>query len=99
MEAVSVEVIKIKSKATPARSTFNASSLVIPGQPITAEQGYLRGHGTYFQETENGSELVASLAGQIERVNKLISVKPVSSRCRYFHASVSCSPYSMQICW
>lgn len=80
MEVVSTEVIKVKSKGFQNRSTISASSLVIPGQPITAEQGYLRGHGTYFQETENGSELVASLAGQIERVNKLISVKPVSSR-------------------
>lgn len=80
MEVVSSEVIKIRPRVSQKRENMSSSSLVIPGQPITAEQGFLRGHGTYFVEGEGGSELVASLAGQIERVNKLISVKPVSSR-------------------
>lgn len=83
MEALSADISKVKpKKKEQQRSKFNASSLVVPGQPITAEQGYLRGHGTYFQETESGTELIASLAGKIERVNKLISVRPVSSRSR-----------------
>ena len=34
------------------------------------------GHGTYV----SGEELVASLAGVVERVNKLVSVRPVRSR-------------------
>eukprot|EP01041_Mallomonas_annulata_P004700 gene4700-9317_t len=51
-------------------------SLVVPGQAITSEHGFLRGHGSYV----NGQELLASVAGNTERVNKLISVHPVKSR-------------------
>lgn len=45
-------------------------------------QGYLRGHGTYVEEGENGQppRLVACVAGVVERVNKLISVRPIKSR-------------------
>ena len=63
-------------------------ALVVPGQTICCEQGYLRGHGTYFehQDEDLGEEreehLVSSLAGVIERVNKLVSVRPLSSRYR-----------------
>ncbi len=49
---------------------------MVPGEGITSEQGYLRGHGTYIE----GEELIACVAGQMERVNKLISVKPLKSR-------------------
>ncbi|CAM9952959.1 unnamed protein product [Ascophyllum nodosum] len=45
-------------------------------------QGYLRGHGTYVEEGEQGEppRLVACVAGVVERVNKLISVRPIKSR-------------------
>jgi len=62
------------------------SSFVVPGQLITEESGYLRGHGSYIASGEGGGgegggqTLVASLAGVIERVNKLISVRAVKSR-------------------
>lgn len=56
-------------------------SLVVPGSTITTEQGFLRGHGSFVDEKEDGVlQLVSSVAGQIERVNKLISVKPIKSR-------------------
>jgi exosome complex component RRP4 len=60
------------------------SGLCLPGQPITGEPGYLRGHGSYIVDDNSGEEggrvLYASVAGQIERVNKLISVRPLQSR-------------------
>eukprot|EP00742_Colponemidia_sp_Colp-10_P003578 GILJ01003810.1.p1 GENE.GILJ01003810.1~~GILJ01003810.1.p1 ORF type:complete len:315 (-),score=39.81 GILJ01003810.1:59-958(-) len=49
---------------------------VAPGDIITSDIGYMRGHGTY---EENG-KLLASVAGIVERVNKLISVRPLKSR-------------------
>lgn len=61
-------------------------TLVTPGQVITTEAGFLRGHGTYVLDNENATSednrsiLVASVAGQIERVNKLVIVKPIKSR-------------------
>ena len=36
---------------------------------------FFRGHGTYVEE----SNVVSSVAGTIERVNKLISVRPLRS--------------------
>jgi len=49
---------------------------VVPGQLIQTETGYLRGHGTH----EIDNKLYASVSGIIERVNKLISVKPLRAR-------------------
>ena len=56
--------------------------ITVPGEPITTETGYLRGHGTYVVpgEEAGASELVSSVAGVVERVNKLISVRPLNSR-------------------
>jgi exosome complex component RRP4 len=61
-------------------STDIDACLVAPGQPITTEPGFLRGHGSFVEEITEGSQLVACVAGQIERVNKLITVKPLKSR-------------------
>jgi len=70
-------------------SAFNTMSLhlVLPGQVIATSSsdnendGFLRGHGTYVERDEdsNTDRLVASVAGRVERVNKLISVFPVAS--------------------
>lgn len=38
---------------------------------------HVRGHGTYVQD-EN---ILASVAGTLERVNKLVSVKPLRTKC------------------
>lgn len=50
--------------------------VVTPGSYICPEAGNLRGHGTYVQ---NGA-LYANVAGLVQRVNRLISVQPISSR-------------------
>lgn len=51
--------------------------VVTPGQVISTETGaFLRGHGTYM----SNNELVASVAGVVEKVNQLISVRPLASR-------------------
>ena len=55
------------------------SNLLVPGQPITTESGYLKGHGSYFSG-ESNNILTSCVAGTIERTNKLISVRPIQSR-------------------
>ena len=47
-----------------------------PGDVITKDAGFMRGHGTYMK---NGT-LYASVAGSIQRVNKLISVTPLKTK-------------------
>jgi exosome complex component RRP4 len=46
--------------------------VVTPGQVITKDGSFMRGHGTYIEN----EQLIASVAGKVERVNKLISVRP-----------------------
>jgi len=48
----------------------------VPGSTIAAEAGFLRGHGTYVAD----SNLCATVSGVVERVNKLISVRPLKAR-------------------
>ena len=40
------------------------------------QDGFLRGHGTYMME----GRLIATLCGVVERVNKLVYVRPLKSR-------------------
>nr|CAG4643344.1 EOG090X09DD [Ilyocryptus agilis] len=57
-------------------NTFEQKNLVTPGSVITKETGFMRGHGTYMQD----ECLYASVAGVVERVNQLISVRPLKTR-------------------
>jgi exosome complex component RRP4 len=56
---------------------MSARAVVIPGEEITREAGFLRGHGTVVAP---GGRLLATLAGTVERVNALVSVSALSSR-------------------
>jgi exosome complex component RRP4 len=49
------------------------------GDVITRDSGFMRGHGTFMSD----EVLHASVAGVVERVNKLISVTPLKTRYRY----------------
>ncbi|KAL2316315.1 Exosome complex component rrp4 [Schizosaccharomyces pombe] len=51
-------------------------NLVTPGQLVTDDPQFMRGHGTYFED----GGIYASVAGSVQRVNKLISVKPLRSK-------------------
>ena len=59
---------------------FGDSTFVVPGQFITSEKTYLRGHGSFIQDSSEGYQLLSCVAGQIERIDKLIAVKPVKFR-------------------
>ncbi|KAF9162335.1 exosome non-catalytic core subunit rrp4 [Actinomortierella ambigua] len=50
--------------------------VVTPGETITSDTQFMRGHGTYVEQ----EKLVSSVAGVVERVNKLISVKALNTR-------------------
>ncbi len=49
---------------------------LIAGDVITRDSGFMRGHGTFTAD----DVLHASVAGVVERVNKLISVTPLKTR-------------------
>lgn len=52
------------------------SKLTYPGESLTSSQAYMRGHGTYV----DNEEVIASVAGNIERVNKLVTVRAIRTR-------------------
>ncbi|KAJ7204756.1 exosome complex exonuclease rrp4 [Mycena pura] len=52
------------------------SKITLPGETITSSQAYMRGHGTYVEN----EEVIASVAGTIERVNKLVTVRAISTK-------------------
>lgn len=69
-----------------AEPNLNQYQIVTPGEPILVEPGFLRGHGTY-QSTASASStrsddviLRSSVSGVVERVNKLVTVKPFKAR-------------------
>ncbi|XP_025991776.2 uncharacterized protein LOC105198315 [Solenopsis invicta] len=51
--------------------------LYTPGEEISSQPDFLRGHGTYVDEDKT---LRASVAGILEKVNKLISIRPLKAR-------------------
>ncbi|KAJ6595622.1 exosome complex exonuclease rrp4 [Mycena vulgaris] len=52
------------------------SKITWPGETITSSQAYMRGHGTYVEN----EEVIASVAGTIERVNKLVTVRAIRTK-------------------
>lgn len=71
--------VNIRLASNRVNTTFvsdNVPSLFTPGQVITEQFGFMRGHGTYG----DGNNIKASVAGVMEQVNKLISIRPLKSR-------------------
>ncbi|KAI4871684.1 hypothetical protein NFI96_031104 [Prochilodus magdalenae] len=76
--AVDMRVPTVRKQISLPESRFNTDSkhLVVPGDVITSDTGFMRGHGTYMDD----EKLTASVAGEVERVNKLICVRPLKTR-------------------
>ncbi|CAO3598402.1 unnamed protein product [Absidia cylindrospora] len=54
--------------------------LVNPGETVTTDRQFMRGNGTYADDTDGSAAVISSVAGTVERVNKLLSVRPLKSR-------------------
>lgn len=69
-------------KMATGRSPSGLNDIVTPGEVITTNPQWMRGHGTYTstQEDEDATAIVSSLAGVITRTNKLLSVRPLRAR-------------------
>ncbi|TDZ13271.1 Exosome complex component rrp4 [Colletotrichum spinosum] len=52
--------------------------IVTPGEVITDEARFMRGHGTYT--IPPATEIISSVAGTVNRTNKLLSVRPLRAR-------------------
>ncbi|XP_050414130.1 exosome complex component RRP4 [Patella vulgata] len=76
MATVDIRFVGARGKKDNIETVEEIQNLVTPGDIITTDTGFMRGHGT-FMENE---KLHASVAGVVERVNKLICVKPLKTR-------------------
>ena len=76
-ESMPVDIsLAIEKRTKRVEDGGEPEHLVTPGDVITRDSGFMRGHGTYM----NDDILYASVAGLVDRVNKLISVTPLKTR-------------------
>ncbi|MCJ1282693.1 exosome non-catalytic core subunit rrp4 [Xylographa opegraphella] len=61
-----------------SRVLFAGKGIVTPGESVTDDPQWMRGHGT-FTSPENHS-IIATVAGTVQRTNKLLSVRPLRAR-------------------
>ncbi|CAO3704112.1 unnamed protein product [Rhizopus stolonifer] len=66
-----------KSKSNCMQIDGEETHLVNPGETVTMDQQFMRGHGTY---TNGENAVISSVAGVVEKVNKLLSVRPLKTR-------------------
>ncbi|XP_030552436.1 exosome complex component RRP4 homolog [Rhodamnia argentea] len=65
-----------KLEALLSKANSNASVTVADTIPVNYDDAFLKGHGT----TEHNGEVVATVCGVVERVNKLIYVRTLRAR-------------------
>ncbi|OAE28603.1 hypothetical protein AXG93_2175s1870 [Marchantia polymorpha subsp. ruderalis] len=67
-----------QERCRDAAGSVHSSAFVNVGDtiPVDYENGYLRGHGTQVVD----GQLLATVCGVVERVNKLVSVRPLRAR-------------------
>lgn len=66
----------VLQKAEKKYAGIDERSIVTPGELITEDATWMRGHGTYYLDEHTYS----SVAGMISKVNKLLSVVPFTGR-------------------
>ncbi|KAM7221311.1 exosome complex component rrp4 [Rhypophila decipiens] len=70
-------LISQSSRPKHSHSSQNYN-IVTPGEVITSDPQWMRGHGTYM--TPQTHNIISSVAGTISRTNKLLSVRPLRAR-------------------
>jgi exosome complex component RRP4 len=58
--------------------TSQTKSIVTPGEHITSDAQWMRGHGTYVPAGE--TTIISTVAGHMHKTNKLLSVQPLRAR-------------------
>ena len=72
-------IIKLPVQKKRKVGLSSNAMLVTPGDVITESTDYMRGHGTYTTEQDE-TKLLASVGGVVERINKLVCVRPLKTR-------------------
>ncbi|KAK7964944.1 exosome complex exonuclease RRP4 [Apiospora sp. TS-2023a] len=62
------------------RARTQDSSIMTPGEIITDDPQWMRGHGTYVIPGASSNTILSSVAGTLAKTNKLLSVRPLRAR-------------------
>ncbi|KIW89371.1 uncharacterized protein Z519_10225 [Cladophialophora bantiana CBS 173.52] len=60
------------------RLSSSSRQIALPGEVITDDTQWMRGHGTFMPE--QSTTMIATLAGPLKKTNKLLSVAPLRAR-------------------
>ncbi|KAL2162427.1 hypothetical protein VTH06DRAFT_7340 [Thermothelomyces fergusii] len=78
MRAPGPASVRTAFPARARRGLGSAAAVVTPGEVITEDPQWMRGHGTYV--APHTTAIVSSVAGVVTRTNKLLSVRPLRAR-------------------
>ncbi|KAF2746679.1 hypothetical protein M011DRAFT_403795 [Sporormia fimetaria CBS 119925] len=68
----------VEMSDTDLPTSDSTRTIVTPGEPITSDPQWMRGHGTYIPA--NSSTITSTVAGHLHKTNKLLSVQPLRAR-------------------
>ncbi|CAG2102911.1 unnamed protein product [Medioppia subpectinata] len=80
VEQVVKELSDERNHSVVKTESDSSAKYVLPGDEITSDQTFMRGHGTYLSTLNDDKQLMASIAGVVEPINRLISVRPLRTR-------------------
>lgn len=63
----------------PSGHASQTRTIITPGQIVTSDPQWMRGHGTFTDSTDD-TTIRSTLAGTIQKTNKLLSVVPLRAR-------------------
>lgn len=70
--------VDLDDDVRPAKRARHQKDIVTPGELVTDDPQWMRGHGTFI--APSSTEIVATVAGTVQKTNKLLSVRPLRAR-------------------
>ncbi|KAI9753493.1 MAG: hypothetical protein M4579_005125 [Chaenotheca gracillima] len=59
-------------------TAISGKGIVTPGELVTDDPQWMRGHGTFI--SQESTSIIATVAGTVQKTNKLLSVRPLRAR-------------------
>lgn len=78
-DSESADAMEVDYSSLPSGHS-QSTQLITPGQLITSDPQWMRGHGTFAAADDGPSAIRATVAGTIQKTNKLLSVVPLRAR-------------------
>lgn len=77
----SEDEMELDDEESLTRTSRRSKNIITPGEVITSDPQWMRGHGTYTNDNTDLAPVICStLAGTLQKTNKLLSVVPLRAR-------------------